>query len=225
MDEIDDLLAGLEFSADDFEQINEIVLAELEELANEYGTEINQLSNSRKEMLAALEAFEDLQQENTLHDSSVADPHPIELLFKEVDPSHLLISKDMSSKALDEISGSLDRAFHDLAPWIGTKEVLDTIKLSENEANRFAANYVDLLDAQKKAKASVDEAEANFNALKARLDTINASEIAGLTNNAKEIKENRDTLWSTHIESLSSSTANEFEQSMREYDLVQDSEF
>ena len=222
-DEIDDLLAGLEFTADDFEQINEIVLAELEELSNEYGAEINQLSNSRKEMLAALEAFEDLQQENTLHDSSVADPHPIELLFNEVDPSHLLISKDMSSKALDEISGSLDRAFHDLAPWSGTKELLDTIQLSENEANRFAANYVDLLDAQKKAKASVDEAEANFNALNARLDTIKASEIADLTNNAKEIKENRDTLWSTHIESLSSSTANEFEQSMREYDLVQDS--
>jgi DNA repair ATPase RecN len=56
-DEIDDLLAGLEFTADDFEQINEIVLAELEELASEYRSEINQLSNSRREMSAGSRSF------------------------------------------------------------------------------------------------------------------------------------------------------------------------
>jgi hypothetical protein len=94
----------------------------------------------------------------------------------------------VNSKALDETLGTLDRAFQDLAPWTGTKELLDTIKLSENEANRFAANYTDLLDAQKKAKASFDEAEANYNALQARLDTIKLSEIADLTNNAKRDK-------------------------------------
>ncbi|MDB2517132.1 hypothetical protein N9X22_07750, partial [Planktomarina temperata] len=55
-------------------------------------------------------------------------------------------------------------------------------------------------------------------------DSIKASEITDLANNAKEIKENRDTLWSTHIENLSHSTATEFEQSMREYDLVQASQ-
>jgi uncharacterized protein YhaN len=222
-DEIDDLLAGLDLTANDFEQINEIVLAELEELASEYRSEINQLSNSRKEMSVALEAFEDLQQANIVHDSSVAEPHPIELLFKDVDPNHLLISKDMNSKALDEITGSLDGAVYALVPWTGSKEFLNTVQLSENEANRLASNYADLLDAQKKAKASVDEAEANYNAVHARLDSIKASEIFDLTNNAKEIKENRDTLWFTHIKSLSLSTATEFEQSMREFDLIQDS--
>ncbi|MDB2516799.1 AAA family ATPase, partial [Planktomarina temperata] len=102
IDEINDHLAGLDLTADNFDQINEIVLAELEALASEYRSEINQLNNSRKEMLMALEAFEDLQQANTVHDSSVVEPHPIELLLKEVDPNHLLISKDMNSKALDE---------------------------------------------------------------------------------------------------------------------------
>ncbi|WP_413721127.1 AAA family ATPase [Silicimonas sp. MF1-12-2] len=197
-------------------------LAQFEAIASDHADAKSKLATAEKEEVKANERLEGL----TASAKSEKDPSTptsdLATLIEALEPEDRLSRYENASADLEAAEALLKRALEALHPWFGASGEVAGLSFTTEEAARVAEHWEDLHEQRATAARESKEAQRQYDEVAARLAEFAKDEAAAVDDEAKEVREERDALWSAHLEGLTLDTAERFHASLMRDDALQE---
>ncbi len=197
-------------------------LAQLEEIASDHAEAKSKLAMAEREEVEANERSKGLKASaKSGKKPSTSIPNLAELIAT-LEPEDRLSRQENARDGLEAAEASLKKALGALYPWVSASGDPVGVSFSAEEAARVAGRWEDLNDQRATALKELNEAKRQYEEIAARLEAFAEDEAAAVDDEAKEVREERDALWSAHLEKLTRESAYRFHASLLRDDTLKE---